>query len=237
MIDGHRRSPGNHPPQKSGSRRRISGSAVLGRVEVAGCIASGKTTFVKALAGHRLNPVYEDHSVNPFWEAFFSDPSAYTFETEITFLLQHYHFAKVARSEPQGVIILDHSFELDMAYAEVGLRGTRKEIFKSIYQEVQRELGYPSVLVFLTCGVEEAARRIRARARPLEMELPLEFLSELQRELGHRIDELSRWIPIVRVNSEITDFRRAGTWHGELVSELERLLASELGRWRPRATD
>ena len=34
--------------------------------------------------------------MNPFWEAFYTDPSAYTFETEITFLLQHYHFAKVA---------------------------------------------------------------------------------------------------------------------------------------------
>lgn len=203
---------------------------MLGRVEVAGCIASGKTTFVKALAGHSLKPVYEDHTVNPFWEAFYSDPSAYTFETEITFLLQHYHFAKVAGSEPQGAFILDHSFELDMAYAEVGLKGTRQEIFKSIYQEVQRELGYPSALVFLTCGVEEAARRIRARARPLEMELPLEFLSELHRELGQRIDELSQRIPIVRVDSETTDFREAGSWHRELVSELEGLLASELGR-------
>ena len=177
-----------------------------------------------------MKPVYEDHTVNPFWEAFYSDPSAYTFETEITFLLQHYHFAKVAGSEPQGAFILDHSFELDMAYAEVGLKGTRQEIFKSIYQEVQRELGYPSALVFLTCGVEEAARRIRARARPLEMELPLEFLSELHRELGQRIDELSQRIPIVRVDSETTDFREAGSWHRELVSELEGLLASEVGR-------
>ena len=51
---------------------------MLGRVEVAGCIASGKTTFVNALAGHRLMPVYEDHTVNPFWKAFYSDPSGLT---------------------------------------------------------------------------------------------------------------------------------------------------------------
>lgn len=202
---------------------------MLGRVEVAGCIASGKTTLVNTLAGPNLKPVYEDYSVNPFWEAFYSDPSTYTFETEITFLLQHYHFAKVAGVDQQGAIILDHSFELDMAYAEVGLKGTRKEIFKSIYEEVQRELGYPSAVVFLTCGVEETARRIRARARPLEMDLPLEFLSDLQRELEHGIDELSRQIPIIRVNSEISDFRKAGSWHGELLSELERLLASKPG--------
>lgn len=229
MIDKDSRDPTNRPSQESGSRRHIGGPAMLGRVEVAGCIASGKTTLVNALAGRRLKPVYENHAINPFWEAFYSDPSAYTFETEITFLLQHYHFAKVAGVDPQGTIILDHSFELDMAYAEVGLRGTRKEIFKSIYREVQRDLGYPSALVLLTCGVEETARRIRARARPLEMDLSLEFLSELQCELVHRVDELSRWIPIIRVNSEITDFREAGSWHAELLSELERLLDS-----RPR---
>ena len=135
------------------------------------------------------------------------------------------------------MIILDHSFELDMAYAEVGLSGTRKEIFKSIYQEVQRDLGYPSALVFLTCGAEEAARRIRARARPLEMELPLEFLLQLQRELGHRIDELSRWIPTVRLNSETTDFRKVGSWHGELLSEIEGILTSDRRPWPHRATD
>ena len=205
---------------------------MLARVEVAGCIASGKTTLVNALAGSRFKPVCEDHTINPFWEAFYSDPSAYAFETEITFLLQHYHFAKAAMADLQGIVVLDHSFELDMAYAEVGLGGIRKEIFKSIYDEIQRELGNPSVLVFLTCGVEEAARRIRARAREVEMDLPLEFLSELQRVLRHRVEELSQLIPIVSVNSEATDFRRRGSWLGELASDLEELLASEPTRLR-----
>ena len=193
---------------------------MLARIEVAGCIASGKTTLVKALA-ERFKPVYEDHSINPFWEAFYTDPSACAFETEITFLLQHYHFAKYASSDPKGVIILDHSFELDMAYAEIGLAGARKNIFDSIYREAQQELGFPRALVLLTCSAEEAARRIRARARSLETELPMEFLSGLQRELEQRIAKMSERVPILRVNSEVTDFRKKGSWLERLVSDLE----------------
>ena len=201
---------------------------MLERVEIAGCIASGKTSLLDALAGH-FRAIYEDHTINPFWEAFYTDPSAYTFETEITFLLQHYHFAKVGAADSQGVIVLDHSFELDMAYAEVGLVGSRREIFKTIYQEIQKELGPPRALVFITCGVEEAARRIRRRARSLETELPLEFLSKLQRKLESRIAKICELVPIIRVDSERTDFRKKGSWLAKLRFELESHLGVEPG--------
>ena len=190
------------------------------RVEIAGCIASGKTTLLHALAD-RFYTVYEDHKINPFWEAFYTDPSAYTFETEISFLLQHYHFAKLGGADSQGVIVLDHSFELDMAYAEVGLAGSRRAIFKSIYREIQKELGPPRALVFLTCGAEEAARRIRGRARSLDTELPLEFLSKLQCELESRIAKMCELVPIIRVNSENTDFRKKGSWLAELGLDID----------------
>ena len=196
----------------------------LGRIEVAGCIASGKTTLVQALA-KRFNAVYEDHKINPFWAAFCTDPSAYTFEAEITFLLQHYHFAKVLGAGSHNPIVLDHSFELDMAYARVGLDGARKDIFESVYEEVQRELGPPSVIVFLICTADEAARRICARARSFESELPLEFLSNLQGELEHRIAKMSERVPILRVNSESTDLRTGGSWLGKLESKLDELTA------------
>lgn len=190
------------------------------RIEIAGCIASGKTTLVRALAG-QFGTVYEDHTINPFWEAFYTDPSACAFETEIAFLLQHYHFAKAGWAEQRGVMVLDHSFELDMAYAEVGLTGSRREIFKSIYHEIQNELGPPRALVFIQCGVAEAARRIRRRGRSLETEVALEFLSELQRKLEKRIASVSGVVPIIHVDSEKIDFRKKGSWVAKLTSDLK----------------
>ena len=144
-------------------------------MEVAGCIGSGKTTLVGALSNRLLTGIYEDHTINPFWKAFYTDPAGCAFETEISFLLQHYHFAKLAEARNDGAVLLDHSFELDMAYAEIGLEGSRKEIFAAIYREIRNEIGMPQVLVFITCGADEMLRRVRDRGRSFETTYPSIF--------------------------------------------------------------
>ena len=189
-------------------------------MEVAGCIGSGKTTFVDALSSCLLTGIYEDHTINPFWKAFYTDPSRYAFETEISFLLQHYHFAKRATASTEGVVLLDHSFELDMAYAEIGLEGSRKAVFASIYREIRREIGLPRALVFITCSAEEALGRIRARGRSVEDNITLGFLTDLQRELERRVAAIAGAVPVVTIDSEATDFRNSGPWRNDLVKKL-----------------
>ena len=189
-------------------------------IEVAGGIGSGKTTLVDTLSGCSVTGVYEDHTINPFWKAFYTDTSTCAFETEITFLLQHYHFAKLAAAKADGVVLLDHSFELDMAYAEIGLEGSRKEIFASIYREIRNEIGLPRALVFIACSAEEALRRIRARGRSSEENIPLEFLADLQRELERRVATIAGMVPVVTVHSETTDFRNNGPWREDLIKQL-----------------
>ena len=164
--------------------------------------------------------IYENHKINPFWKAFYTDPSTCAFETEVTFLLQHYHFAKLAAARTEDIILLDHSFELDMAYAELGLEGSRKEIFTSIYREIRSEIGLPRALVFVTCSAEEALRRIRLRGRPFEENVTVEFLAGLQRELERRIATLADSVPIVTIDSETTDFREDGLWREDLLKQL-----------------
>ena len=189
-------------------------------IEIAGSIGSGKTTLVDILDDCSLKRVYEDHTINPFWEAFYTDPSTCVFETEISFLLQHYHFAKRAATRTEGVILMDHSFELDMAYAEIGLESSRRDIFTSIYREIRNEIGFPRTLVFVTCSVEEALRRIRSRGRSFEENITLEFLTGLQRELERRVTTVAGTVPVVTIDSETTDFRSNGPWRENLVKQL-----------------
>ena len=196
------------------------GNSSVVRVEIAGCIASGKTTLARTFQNPSFREVFEDHTVNPFWEAFYTDPSTCVFETEITFLLQHYHFAKLAAARTEGVILLDHSFELDMAYAELGLEGARKQIFASIYREIRNEIGLPRTLVFVACSAEEALRRIRLRGRPFEENVTIEFLAGLQRELERRIATLADSVPVVTIDSETTDLRKDGLWREDLGRQL-----------------
>ena len=65
-------------------------------VEVCGGIASGKTTFAALMTNIGLIPVLEDFKKSPFWEAFYRNPGEYIFETEISFILLHYHQIKKA---------------------------------------------------------------------------------------------------------------------------------------------
>lgn len=180
------------------------------RIEVAGLIASGKTTLVSALAGSGICAVLENHALNPFCDAFFRDPSAHAFETELGFLLQHYHFAKLAQAKASGPTVLDHSFELDFAYAATGLAGTRMRLFEATYHEIRRELGPPSALVFVRCDPKTALARIRNRSRPHEARIPLEFLIALGEAIEGRLAELSEEVPVVHVDAATTDFRTAG---------------------------
>lgn len=190
------------------------------RIEIAGCIACGKTTLLRMIEGHISKAVYEDHAANPFWSSFFVDPDAYTFETEISFLLQHYHFAKRAKVDTCGVVMMDHSFELDIAYAAVGLNGPRRAIFDAIYREIMAEIGGPKALVFVRCQAKDALARIRARARSGEETISLGFLERLSCELEQRITVVADETPVVCVDSSGTDFRMEGPWKEDLLRRL-----------------
>lgn len=191
-------------------------------VEVAGCIGSGKTTLVDTLSNHLLTGVYEDHTINPFWKAFYTDPSSCAFETEISFLLQHYHFAKRADARGEGAIILDHSFELDMAYAEIGLEGPRWEIFAALYREIRNEIGLPRALIFITCSADAMLERIRSRGRSFEEDISVDFLTGLLQSLERRITAIAGTVPVVPIDSETTDFRNPGPWREKLLEQLHR---------------
>ncbi|NKC16549.1 MAG: hypothetical protein GKR94_31420 [Gammaproteobacteria bacterium] len=180
-------------------------------IEIVGGIGSGKTTLANRLSVPRVSVVFEDHKLNPFWRAFYETPEAHAFETELTFLLQHYHFAKRSL-ESDALVVLDHSLELDLAYALVGLPEKRREIFRLVYQEVRAELGYPCWLIWLRCSPGEQMRRIRFRGRPEEESLSIKFLASLNRSLEHSLASGSRASELVVIDSEMTDLRRDGDW-------------------------
>jgi len=192
----------------------------MNMIEISGCIASGKTTLTNALSDRSVTCVHEDHAINPFWQAFYTDPSTCAFETEVTFLLQHYHFSKLAAARSDRMLVLDHSFELDMAYAQIGLEGSRREIFSAIYHEIRDEIGLPRALVFIRCSAEEAIRRIRSRGRPFEDNITVEFLADLQRELGRRAAKIAGTVPVVTSECGTTDFRSDGPWRERLWRQL-----------------
>jgi len=175
------------------------------RFEIAGGIASGKTTLAKLLGLELENLSLEDFRSNPFWAKFYRDPKRYAFETEVTFHLQHY--SQFLDAECSGRrTVCDTSLLLDLAYADVNLTGSKYETFLRVYQEVQASLQPPLAIVFLQCSPEEELRRVIERARSEEASVPLEYLSALNQALKRRVDEVRDRIKVIELDSEQLDF-------------------------------
>lgn len=175
------------------------------RVEICGGIASGKTTFVQLLSSIGFDCIYESFATNPFWDAFYSDPISYTFETEVTFTLQHYHQIKKLINSGKP-IVCDYSFLLDIAYAEMGLKGSQLAAFNTVFEEIKKELLPPALIIHLQCDPEIELARIRARGREVEKNITVEFLRSLNGAVAEQIDKAKSYLPILTIDSGLNNF-------------------------------
>lgn len=176
---------------------------IFGRIEICGGIASGKTTLARVLQQAGCNATFEDFKNNPFWKLFYFDPGQFAFETEITFLLQHFNQIRIAGdlNEP---LVCDFSLLLDLGYADINLDGSRYAAFSTVLEEVRRTLPEPALVVHLICSAEEELKRIRARKRAEENRIEIKFLEALNAAVTRRVSETT--ISVCEINSEQTNF-------------------------------
>jgi deoxyadenosine/deoxycytidine kinase len=175
------------------------------RVEICGGIAAGKTTLCALLAHAGLSSYFECFKKNPFWALFYQNPDLHAFETEVTFLLQHYSQIKTSIAAPL-IIAFDYSLLQDEAYAHVNLNGRRLKAFEAVYRYVVEELPPPALIVHLQCPAEEELRRVRSRARREETSIQLAYLDALNRAIAHAVGEVRARIPILQIDSAVLDF-------------------------------
>ncbi|SEA18418.1 deoxynucleoside kinase [Nitrosospira multiformis] len=175
------------------------------RIEICGSIASGKTTLANLLGSREIQIFLENFSSNPFWEAFYIDPVNTAFETEITFLLQHYHQIKIGSSLQQN-FACDFSLALDCAYANVTLSGSRLDTFHKVYKEASSHLVPPALLIFLQCSPEIQLQRIASRGREIEKGITVNYLASLNDSLTSVISTLSETQKVLLIDSASNDF-------------------------------
>jgi deoxyguanosine kinase len=174
-------------------------------IEICGGIASGKTTFSTLFEIFGIDEVFENFEINPFWQKFYSNPTQYAFETEITFLLQHYHQIKFYTNKNSN-FICDFSLLLDLAYADVTLQGSKKESFVSVYNETIKELPPPALLIHLVCDPKTELERIRKRGRSVESTITIDFLESLKLAIERRVSEVREKANVLTIDSDKLDF-------------------------------
>ncbi|MDA8259362.1 MAG: deoxynucleoside kinase [Betaproteobacteria bacterium] len=184
---------------------RLSTPIQAHRIEICGGIASGKTTLANLLVGLDILPIRENFQVNPFWRSFYADPLGTAFETEVSFLLQHYHDIKDA-SRLERLVACDFSLYLDLSYAHVTLPPAKCRAFMAVYREIKHELGVPSLLIHLRCDPKVELERIRRRGRKVEKPITLGYLQEINTHIVKALTATNLVNGIVEIDSGLLDF-------------------------------
>jgi deoxyguanosine kinase len=175
------------------------------RIEICGGIGAGKTTLCQVINDNFLKGVFENFKINPFWQPFYANPDKYNFETEITFLLQHYHDIKVA-NETQNSFVCDFSFYQDLAYAVMGLKENRLKIFENVMNECIKEVNQPTLLIYLECDEFTLLNRIKNRARNEETTITTDFLHFLNSHISTVVNAERKELHILTINSNKVNF-------------------------------
>ncbi len=192
-------------------------------LEICGGIASGKTTLANLVSRIGIAPILEDFQSNPFWKAFYADPSGNAFEAEVTFLLQHYHDIKSAapRAAP---VAFDFSPYLDLAYSRVTLPERRRGVFDAVYREVRSELGPPSLLIHLKCEPLIELERIRRRGRSAESSISVAYLKEISSQLDELLHQGEHRGSVLVIDSGTRDFASDEEGKRATLQEIEAAL-------------
>jgi deoxyadenosine/deoxycytidine kinase len=143
---------------------------------------------------------------------------------EISFILLHYHQIKNGLESKQE-LICDFSFLLDLAYAKIGLSGTKLKTFERVLNEIQKELPELRLIAYLKCDAETELKRIRKRARSEESSINLEFLESLNKALQKEVAKIQDQRKVITIDSSQKDFANDESVKKEMIELILKLIS------------
>ncbi len=176
-------------------------------IGIAGLIGAGKTTLATALGEHLSLPVYfEPVADNEYLADFYEDTKRYAFQTQIYLLNRRFaqHQEIIWRG---GGAVQDRTIYEDAVFArtlvEAELMDPRDyRTYLQLFRHMSNFMCRPNVIVFLDLSPESSMARIKLRNRNVESGITLEYLRGLHSAYADFIQDISRTVPVIRVNWE-----------------------------------
>lgn len=190
-------------------------------IGIAGMIGAGKSTLAKSLGEHlKIDVYYEPIADNEYLEDFYRDTPRYAFATQIYLLnrrfQQHQEIIWKGRSAVQDRTIYEDSIFAKML-ADTGLMDERDyRTYLELFRHMSNFMCKPNLIVYLDVSPERSLERIQSRGRGMESTISLEYLTALYNGYEEFITDISRLIPVIRV-----DYDRFGTAE-EMAEVIER---------------
>ncbi len=174
-------------------------------IGIAGMIGAGKSTLCTALAEHLGLPAYyEPVQDNAYLSDFYKDTARYSFATQIYLLNRRFqqHQEIIWRG---GGGVQDRTIYEDAVFAKMlvslDLMEERDyQTYLNLFRNMSNFMCRPNLIVYLDVTPERSMERIKGRGRNVETGISMEYLTALYKEYEAFIQDISKTIPVVRVD-------------------------------------
>jgi len=174
-------------------------------IGIAGMIGAGKSTLAKALGDHLDLPVYyEPVQDNAYLADFYRDTKRYSFATQIYLLnrrfQQHQEIIWRGGGGVQDRTIYEDAIFAKMLVTLELMEPRDYETYLSLFRHMSNFMCKPNLIVYLDVKPERSMERIKMRNRDVETGISEEYLAALYQGYEDFVTEISRTIPVVRVD-------------------------------------
>ncbi len=180
-------------------------------IAVAGNIGTGKTTLTQMLADHfKWEAHFESVSDNPYLVDFYSDMKRWSFPLQIYFMTHrtraHQTITNGDASAMQDRTIYEDANIFARNLFEQGLMEERDyHNYLEVYRVVTSALQPPDLMIYLRKSLPRLKQQILKRGRDYEQDMPVDYLSNLNRFYDEWIDGYSIGKKLV-IESDDLDF-------------------------------
>lgn len=180
-------------------------------IGIAGIIGVGKTTLTTEL-GRKLDykTAFEAVNGNPYLTDFYKDMDKYGAIMQIWLLnarlRQHKEFAAaLSNGSIKGVVqdrtIWEDTIFAKMLYEQGRITQRDYNTYLDLFDNMIKDLVFPSVLVYLDCSVDTAMTRIKARGRAAEASITKEYITDLRDNYEQFVEQAKgAGMNVVRIN-------------------------------------
>ncbi len=175
---------------------------------IEGTIGVGKTSLVKLLAEEmEAKTVLEKFEDNPFLKDFYTDRDRYAMQTQLFFLLSRYKQQQDLQQMDMFTksVISDYMFDKDRLFAALNLGDMELDLYNRIANELQKNIVYPDLIIFLQSETDRLMYNIKIRGREFERNMDYTYidnLNQIYNEYFFRYDKG----PLVIINTNDIDF-------------------------------
>ena len=191
-------------------------------IAVEGAIGAGKTSLVNLLGKqYGAKMILEDNDTNPFIAKFYQDREAYSFQTQIFFLLNRFNqYLELAQRELfNSVVLIDYLFQRDKIFAQLNLEDHEYRLYEQIFNLIGPKAPKPDLVIFLQASTEVLLERVSKRDRDYEAFMDPDYLDSVNKAFNNFFFYYSD-TPLLVINTNEIDFVEKKCDLEELINKI-----------------